>query len=67
MWKTAHKRLTRWARNSVWERVFEHLIYAPYNEYVSIESSLERAHQQAAECKGAVQKGGRRLGVPDED
>ena len=57
-WKTLHKRFTRWARAGVWERVFEHLICDPDNDYVSLDSSLVRAHQQAATGKGAGQKGG---------
>ena len=67
-WKTLHKRFTRWARAGVWERVFEHLICDPDNDYVSLDSSLVRAHQQAATGKGAGQKGGTRLwGVPEVD
>ena len=57
-WKTAHKRFTRWARAGVWERVFEHLIRDPDNDYISLDSSLVRAHQQAATGKGSGQKGG---------
>ncbi len=64
-WKTAHKRFTRWAEAGVWERVFEHLIEEPDNSYVSLDSSLVRAHQQAATGKGS--KGGIRLwGGPEE-
>lgn len=63
-WKTAHKRFTRWAEAGVWERVFEHLIEHPANSYVSRDSSLVRAHQQAATGKGS--KGGIRLwGAPE--
>lgn len=58
-WKTVHKRFTRWAEAGVWERVFEHLIEDPDNNYVSLDSSLVRAHQQAATGKGS--KGGTRL------
>jgi len=66
-WKTAHKRFTRWAKAGVWERVFADLIDDPKNDYVSLDSSLVRAHQQAATGKGGGQKGGIRLwGVPEE-
>lgn len=58
-WKTVHKRFTRWAQDGVWERVFEHLIEDPDNDYISLDSSLVRAHQQAATGKGS--KGGIRL------
>jgi transposase len=57
-WKTAHKRFTRWAKAGVRERVFQHLIRDPDNGYVSIDSSLVRAHQQAATGKGGGQKKG---------
>ncbi len=40
----------------VWERVFERLIEDPDNSHVSLDSSLVRAHQQAATGKGS--KGG---------
>lgn len=67
-WKTAHKRFTRWAKAGVWERVFAHLIQDPDNDYISLDSSLVRAHQQAATGKGGGQKGGTRLwGAPEED
>jgi len=63
-WKTVHKRFTRWSEAGVWERVFEHLIEDPDNRYVSLDSSLVRAHQQAATGKGS--KGGIRLwGAPE--
>jgi transposase len=65
-WKPLHKRFTRWAQTGVWERVFEHLIDDPDNDYVSLDSTLVRAHQQAATGKGGGQKGGIRLwGVPE--
>lgn len=70
-WKTAHQRFMRWARAGVWERVFEDLIEDPDNDYVSIDSSLVRAHQQAATGAGAGQKRGirpnvRLWGAPEE-
>ncbi|MJW61678.1 transposase, partial [Salmonella enterica subsp. enterica] len=67
-WKTAHKRFTRWAKAGVWERVFARLVDDPHNEYISLDSSLVRAHQQAATGKGGGQKGGIRLwGDPEAD
>jgi transposase len=67
-WKTLHKRFTRWAKAGVWERVFEHLIDEPDNDYISLDSTLVRVHQQAATGKGSGQKGGTRLwGVPEVD
>lgn len=67
-WKTVHKRFTRWSKSGVWEQVFAHLIDDPDNEYISLDSTLVRAHQQAATGKGGGQKGGIRLwGVPEVD
>ncbi len=63
-WKTVHKRFTRWAKAGVWERVFEHLIEDPDNSHVSLDSSLVRAHQQAATGKGSKGET-RRWGVPE--
>ncbi len=62
--KTAHKRFTRWAEAGIWERVFDHLIDAPDNRYVSCDSSLVRAQQQAS--TGKYSKGEiRLLDVPE--
>lgn len=51
-WKTAHKRFTRWAKAGVWERVFEDLTRDRDNLYLMLDSTLVRAHQQAAGGKG---------------
>jgi putative transposase len=64
-WKTVHKRFTRWAEAGVWEKVFASLTKAPDNEYLMLDSSLVRAHQQAATGKGGTKI--RRWGVPEED
>ncbi len=50
-WKSLHKRFSRWAQKGVWEKVFEHLLKDPKNDYVMIDSSLVKAHQQAATGK----------------
>ena len=60
-WKTAHKRFTCWAKVGVWERVFADLILDPDNDYVSLDSSLVRAHQQSATGKGCGLKGRTKL------
>lgn len=67
-WKTLHKRFTRWARAGVWQKVFEHLTADPDNSYIMLDSTLVRAHQQAATGKGGpAEKGRTRLwGVPEE-
>jgi transposase len=64
-WKTVHKRFTRWAEAGVWEKVFASLTAAPDNEYLMLDSSLVRAHQQAATGKGGTKT--RLWGDPEED
>jgi putative transposase len=65
-YKTVHKRFTRWARAGVWESIFALLARDRDNEYLMIDSSIVRAHAQAA----TGQKGGRAIrlwGAPEED
>ena len=64
-YKTVHKRFTRWARAGVWEKVFNHLIDDPDNDYLMLDSTLVRAHQQAATGKGGTKI--RLWGVPEVD
>ncbi len=64
-WKSLHKRFSRWARGGVWERVFEALIDDPKNEYLMLDTTLVRAHQQAATGKGGTKT--RLWGAPEED
>jgi transposase len=64
-YKSVHKRFTRWALAGVWERIFDVLSRDRDNEYLMIDSSIVRAHAQAA----TGQKGGsatRLWGVPEE-
>ena len=53
-YKTVHKRFTRWAKAGVWERVFTALSVDPDNEYLMLDTTLVRAHQQGAN-KGRVE------------
>jgi transposase len=62
-YKSVHKRFTRWAMKGVWEKVFKHLIKDRDNEYHMIDSTLVKAHQQAATYK----KKTRLWGVPEVD
>ena len=64
-WKTVHTRFSRWAKAGVWERVFEALIKDRDNRYLMLDTTLVRAHQQAATGKGGPKI--RRWGVPEED
>ncbi len=69
-WKSVHKRFSRWARSGVWELVFETLTADRRNEYLMLDATLVRAHQQAATGKGAAKKGAPRTrlwGVPEVD
>jgi putative transposase len=64
-WKTLHKRFTRWAKAGVWDEVFASLIKARDNQYLMLDSTLVRAHQQAATGKGGTKI--RLWGAPEAD
>ena len=64
-WKTLHKRFTRWARTGVWDEVFASLIKDRDNKYLMLDTTLVRAHQQAATGKGGPRI--RLWGVPEVD
>jgi putative transposase len=64
-WKTVHRRFSRWCHADVWERVFEALTADRDNQYLMIDSTIVRAHQQAATGKGGPRI--RRWGVPEAD
>ena len=40
-------RLMRWARSGVWERLFVDLVADKKNQYLMLDSTIVRAHQQA--------------------
>ena len=63
-WKNTHRRFSRWATSSVWEKVFDLLIKDAKNEYLMIDSTIVRAHQHAA---GSKKKTTRLWGVPEVD
>lgn len=64
-YKTVHKRFTRWAKAGVWERIFKLLTADRRNEYLMLDTTLVRAHQQAATGKGG--RATRLWGIPEED
>jgi len=64
-WKSVHTRFSRWAKAGVWERIFEALTRDRDNQYLMLDSTLVRAHQQAATGKGGPKI--RRWGVPEAD
>jgi putative transposase len=64
-WKTLHKRFTRWAKAGVWDEVFASLIKDRDNQYLMLDSTLVRAHQQAATGKGGTKI--RLWGAPEVD
>jgi putative transposase len=63
--KSVHKRFTRWSANGAWDRMFEVLIRDRDNEYLMIDTTIVRAHQQAATGKGGLKI--RLWGVPAAD
>ncbi len=64
-YKSVHKRFIRWANSGVWEKVFHEIVRDRKNQYLMIDSTIVRAHQQAATGR---KKGARtRLwGAPEE-
>ena len=65
-YKSVHKRCMRWAEASVWDRLFDDLVADRKNPYLMLDSTIVRAHQQAAtgRKKGAKT---RLWGVPEVD
>lgn len=64
-YKSVHKRFTRWSQKGVWDKVFAVLTQDANNFYLMIDSTIVRAHQQAATGKGGIKT--RLWGVPEED
>ena len=64
-WKTLHKRFSRWSKAKVWERIFDDLSRDRDNQYLMLDSTLVRVHQQAAAGKGGARI--RLWGVPEAD
>ena len=64
-YKSVHQRFSRWAKTGVWDKIFHALVLGRKNQYLMIDSTIVRAHQQAATGR---KKGARtRLwGAPEE-
>ena len=52
-WKNIHRRFSRWSKKGVWKKIFSELSKGSKNKYLSIDSTIVRAHQHAS---GAVKK-----------
>jgi transposase len=59
-WKSVHQRFGRWAKNGVFERIFQLLAGDADNEYMMIDATIVRAHQHSA---GAQKKTATKLSV----
>jgi putative transposase len=51
-WKTVFNRFDRWSKKGTWTRLFEGLRTDRDDEWHSIDSTINRAHQHAAGGKG---------------
>jgi putative transposase len=51
-WKTVFNRFDRWSKSGKWQRLFEALRTDPDDEWHSLDSTINRAHQHAAGGKG---------------
>jgi transposase len=51
-WSCIHKRLTRWAKNGVWQMIFNTLAVCADTEWLMIDSTIVRAHQHSAGGEG---------------
>lgn len=51
-WKTVFNRFDRWSKNGKWDRMFRALRTDVDDEWYSLDSTINRAHQHAAGGKG---------------
>jgi putative transposase len=57
-WKTVFNRFDRWSKNGRWKGLFEALQTDRDDEWHSIDSTINRAHQHAAGGKGGPRRKG---------
>jgi putative transposase len=55
-WKTVFNRFDRWAKTGKWTRLFEALQTDRDDEWHSLDSTINRAHQHAAGGKGGLRR-----------
>ncbi len=55
-WKTVFNRFDRWAKTGKWTRLFDELQCDRDDEWHSLDSTINRAHQHAAGGKGGQQR-----------
>jgi len=53
-WNSAFRRFRRWAKNGVFERLFEVLSEDPDFEYALIDGTIVSVHQKASGAKGGL-------------
>ena len=53
-WHRVYVRFNRWSKKGIWRKIFAHLAKQADNEYAMIDSTIVRAHRNAA---GALKKG----------
>jgi transposase len=51
-WNSTFRRFSRWSAKGVWERIFLAMADDPDFEYLIIDSTIVRVHQQASGAKG---------------
>ena len=66
-YKSVHKRFMRWAESGVWDRIFADLVKDKKNLYLMLDSTIVRAHRQAATGRKKGAPGTRLWGVPEVD
>ena len=61
-WKNAHRRFCRWRDKGVWEKLLELLVDEPDYEWLMIDASYIKVHQDGTGARGGNQDMGRTKG-----